>query len=121
MSVLAWCWRCGKTVAMLDEDEWPRMAPLLRQDLEEIKQYRADHGASLDEALKQPHGLAALAEYRAITGIDETAVDVIRHHRRSLHGPECPTCGKPLRTPQASYCLPCRAEAVRAGRATAAD
>ncbi|WP_257388570.1 hypothetical protein [Tahibacter caeni] len=114
MSVLAWCWRCEKVVAMLDEVEWQRMEPLLQEDLREIKQYRSDTGAPLDEALRQPHGLAALAEYRAVTGVEETRVDAIRHHRRSLHGPECPTCGRPLRTPQASYCLPCHAEAVRA-------
>jgi hypothetical protein len=107
---------------MLDEIEWQRMDPLLRQNFEDIRQYRADHGASLDEALAHPPlAEPALAVYREMTGADETVVDRIRHHRRSAHGPDCPGCGKPLRTPRASYCLPCHAAAVQAGRAAMQD
>jgi hypothetical protein len=48
-----------------------------------------------------------LAEFEQITGIRETNPNAIFHHRVSLYGPPCESCGKPLRTPQAKVCGHC--------------
>lgn len=115
MAAKTWCWKCGRDVMMLDEREWLRMEPLLRQNLQAIKDYRAAHNAPLQQALAHPPlAEPALTAYRELTGETETVVGRIRHHRRSLHGPDCATCGKPLRTPRASYCLPCHGARIRA-------
>jgi hypothetical protein len=45
--------------------------------------------------------------YNRITGFGETNVNAVFHHRISLYGPPCETCGKPLRTPQATFCAAC--------------
>ena len=47
--------------------------------------------------------------YEAATGVREESVSAILHHRLSRYGPPCSACGKPLRTPQASYCAACGA------------
>jgi hypothetical protein len=41
-----YCWRCGKSVPMLDE-----VLPFLCEERQQIKQYRESHGAPLPEAL----------------------------------------------------------------------
>jgi hypothetical protein len=50
---------------------------------------------------------AALKEYNHITGAEETNPNAIWHHRRSMYGPPCNSCGKPLRTPKAMLCGSC--------------
>ncbi|MBB4128785.1 hypothetical protein GGR77_004116 [Xanthomonas translucens] len=91
---------------MLDEQEWEAMGPALTQSIVDIQNHRKT-GASLQEALRMPHGLQALQLYEEITGCQETNPDVIRRHRISMYGPPCDACGKPLRTPQASFCAAC--------------
>jgi hypothetical protein len=54
---------------------------------------------------------AALDYFERITGYRETNINAVWHHRLALYGPACAGCGKPLRTPQASYCLACGAVA----------
>jgi hypothetical protein len=73
---------------MLEEHEWREILP----DLE--------HGA-------EDRGQAALVRYNKITGFDETNPNAIWHHRLSLFGPPCRTCGKPFRTPRAKLCVVC--------------
>lgn len=101
-----YCWRCDKVVAMLDEQEWEAMEPALTQSIVDIQNHRKA-GATLQEALRMPHGLQALQLYKEITGHSETNPDVIRRHRIAIYGPPCCACGKPLRTPQASFCAAC--------------
>ena len=48
-----------------------------------------------------------LAEYKRITGYAETNPNALAHHRLSLYGPPCHTCGRPLRTSQATRCGSC--------------
>jgi hypothetical protein len=50
-----------------------------------------------------------LAEYEQLTGFRETNPNAVFHHVASQYGPPCETCGKPLRTPNASFCAACGA------------
>lgn len=94
---------------MLDDAEWELLAPHLGNAIEQLKEYRQRTGASLAQARSVAFGQAALALYAQMTGFEETNLDALHHHRRSLYGPDCAACGKPLRTPQASFCAACGA------------
>jgi len=96
---------------MLTEQEWKRMEPALNQAISDVQQYRVQNKCSLADALEHAHGHTALELYRAITGFAETNINAIRHHRISLYGLPCQACGKPLRTPRASFCAACGAPA----------
>jgi hypothetical protein len=69
---------------MLDEEEYGQVMALWRQD----------------GAMKERLALM-FAEYVRITHYAETNPNAVWHHRLSLYGPPCRSCGKPLRTPQA--------------------
>jgi len=70
-----YCWRCDKVVAMLDEQEWEAMEPALTQSIIDIQNH-CKAGATLQEALRMPHGLQAIQLYKEITGHSETNPDV---------------------------------------------
>jgi hypothetical protein len=95
MKVL-WCWRCGREVPMLDEEEFQLVT--------------SKHGpkvaGAMAERVERFYG-PVVAEYERLTGYCETNPTEVYHHRLSLYGPGCPGCGKPLRTPQAKYCAAC--------------
>ncbi len=91
---------------MLDEREWGEFHPILRASLERTKDIRATTGASIKEA-RLLGCLDALDEHERLTGFRETNVNAVWHHRLSLYGPPCHSCGKPLRTPQATFCAEC--------------
>ena len=76
-----WCWRCQKHVAMLDDTEFKRVMSFNGQEM--------------------------LDEYFKVTGRRETNRSNIWHHHLSLYGPECQTCGKPLRSAEAYKCHEC--------------
>jgi hypothetical protein len=97
---------------MLEEHEWEQVGAALSDGIRQIQDYRALHGASLAEARQHVSGTDALDRYFALTGHRETDIDALWHHRLSLFGPPCSTCGKPLRTPQAKLCAECGARAV---------
>ena len=107
VSQTLYCWRCDVDVPMLDDYEWDIVAPHLSNAIEQIKQYRQTHGVSLAEALDKGFGQEALRIYEKLTGFKETNATALWHHRISLYGPPCATCGKPLRTPSASICAAC--------------
>ena len=48
-----------------------------------------------------------LEMYRLLTGFVETNPNAILHHEIEQYGPPCPQCHKPLRTPQARFCVAC--------------
>jgi hypothetical protein len=100
---------------MLEEHEWERIFPLLRGSIEEVKRYRDASGISLAEAFAKGIGRDALALYYSITGFQELNVNALWHHRLSLFGPPCATCGKPLRTPAARFCAACGADRAMQG------
>lgn len=108
MSKPLYCWRCKTTLPMLDEQEWSQFAEPLGNIVGLIKKVRLEQGLSLPEAAKVA-GLEALYRYREITGFVETNVNALWHHRLSLFGPPCSSCGKPLRTPKAKHCAECGA------------
>lgn len=108
MPVTVYCWRCRRDVPMLTDEEWVEFGPLLHRTLERIKQVRAETGAGIREA-QQIAGKEALARYAELTGFVETNVQALWHHLRSIYGPACQVCGKPLRTKQARHCAGCGA------------
>jgi hypothetical protein len=107
MAKQLYCWRCDMVLPMLDEREWQELEPLLVLSLEDVKRHRAEHASTLPDALSNGLGRRALARYREITGFEETNANALWHHRLSLYGPACTACGKPLRTPRASFCASC--------------
>lgn len=100
-------------VPMLNEDEWLEMSAALTKGLRNIKARRAATGESVAEATTdeqlQMQYAEALSLYKQLTGFHETTPLAVWHHRASLYGPPCATCGKPLRTPLAKLCAACGA------------
>ena len=96
---------------MLEEHEWEQVAPGLRNAIQQIKDYRERHSASLAEARERGFGQEALQRYFEMTGYKEVHPDNLWHHRAALFGPPCAACGKPLRTPKAKMCAECGAPA----------
>lgn len=56
---------------------------------------------------RMPDFQSLLNYYNELTGFNETVHNAIIHHRISEHGPPCERCGKPYRTPLASFCAAC--------------
>ncbi|NUO74784.1 MAG: hypothetical protein HOQ32_02100 [Lysobacter sp.] len=107
MAIDLYCWRCDMVVPMLEDKEWELINPLLRDSISDVQRYRREHGVSLAEAKDQMFGRGALDKYLELTGFSETNVNALWHHHASLYGPPCAACGKPLRTPKASFCAAC--------------
>ena len=100
-------------VPMLDEDEWPAVSAALSKGIRNIQARRAVTGESVSEATTdeqiQVQYAEALTLYEQLTSFQETNPLAVWHHRVSLYGPPCATCGKPLRTPLAKLCAACGA------------
>lgn len=82
-------------VPMLDEDEFASISKLYSQGFQLT-------GKSLKVRFEP-----LCKAYLEITGFNETNPNAIMHHRISLYGPKCRNCGKPFRTPKASFCASC--------------
>ena len=82
-------------LAMLDEDEYRKAYALYGQGMRTREGTRAERFQAL------------LAYYFQITGEMETEPNAVMHHRIAQYGPPCKNCGKPYRTPQASFCGAC--------------
>lgn len=80
---------------MLDDEEFAIAEKLYRNAFEK-------RGFSLKNRFKP-----LLKYYESVTGFKETVPHAIMHHRVSQYGPPCENCGKPYRTPQASFCAAC--------------
>jgi hypothetical protein len=92
---------------MLDEEEFARIAQLLREGMKGMKEFREGWHLSLEEVPIRELLRPALERYNSLTGTNETNVNAIMHHRLSLYGPPCKRCGKPLRSPRAKLCGAC--------------
>jgi hypothetical protein len=89
---LLWCWRCKTEMPMLDENEFRQV----------LKTRSNQPGETLEQQFAP-----VLREYEQITGYHETNLNAVFHHQLSLYGPPCAKCGKPLRSPRASFCAAC--------------
>lgn len=92
-----WCWRCKMEVPMLDEAEFTIASSLLKKAFE-----KDNPSKTLKERFKP-----LVEYYKEVTGFEETNPNVIMHHRIAQYGPPCEKCGKPYRTPKASFCAAC--------------
>lgn len=96
---MLWCWRCQTEVPMLDEDEWTEVETVL---------YPRDTGSGRPAL---PQRLRQVSEvYERLTGWRGVHANAVVHHRASQFGPPCRSCGRPLRTPRASFCAACGAD-----------
>lgn len=82
---------------MLDEDEYAEAYRLYSQGIKNI--YTEDP--------RQERFKPLLDFYKNVTGWDETVPNAIMHHRIAQYGSPCEKCGKPYRTPRASFCAAC--------------
>ena len=92
---------------MLDESEYAAIAGLHRECVFGIKAFRQKWGSPLESISMEERFRPVLHCYERMTGMKETNVNAILHHRLSKYGPPCERCGKPLRTPQAKLCGTC--------------
>jgi len=83
-------------VPMLDQDEFEKVWKLYSWAAQ------ARPGTPLRDRF-----LPLLNYYKEITGFEETVPNAIMHHRIAQYGPPCESCGKPYRTPKASFCAAC--------------
>jgi hypothetical protein len=91
---MMYCWRCGNEQPMLDEREYAECLALF--------------GAAFKTPGTMTERFAPLVRrHQEITGILIDVPGAIMHHRASAFGAPCRQCGKPLRSPTASYCAAC--------------
>lgn len=119
MVKLLWCWRCRMEIPMLEVDEWAVLMEAQRASRTSLGEAMAilerearQRGLPAPEPFPEgsklnPYTYHLLAGYRMFTGFEETNANAVQHHVVSYHGPPCPVCGKPLRTPQAKLCAAC--------------
>jgi hypothetical protein len=91
---------------MFDEDEFTRLSGLYDEGAALLGRY------AIDGRTPEPERVAELFtplqdEYERLTGTRQAHPKTFLHHRLGNYGPPCCTCGKPLRTPQASKCMEC--------------
>jgi hypothetical protein len=92
-----WCWRCKMEVSMLDEEEFAIASKLYSEMFKDINNL-----GSIENRSKP-----LLDYYKSVTGEEETNANAVMHHRIAQYGSLCEKCGKPYRTPQASFCAAC--------------
>ena len=106
-----YCWRCRIDVPMLDEAEYKQLAATYS----ECMRARPDAGLGGRQLCRDGDLNARFAPVRALyaqlTGGVEMYHNAAMHHRISLYGPPCTSCGKPLRTPKAAFCAACGVQA----------
>ena len=90
-----WCWRCKMEIPMLNEEEYSIASKLYSSAFRAKEKTRAERFKPL------------LDYYKETIGFSETEPNAIMHHRIAQYGPACENCGKPYRTPQASFCAAC--------------
>jgi len=80
---------------MLDEKEYQKALQLYKSGF-------TSSGKTIQERMKP-----LIDYYYDLTGFAETIPNAIMHHRIAQYGPPCENCGKPYRTPLASFCAAC--------------
>lgn len=108
MALRTYAYRVGREVALLNEEEWSQIAPLLNDRIKWIKEHRKATGCSIEEARQfEPVGQSALRKYQELTGIALEHPDQLWGVRMNDYGSLCPKCEKPFRTPRAKLCAVC--------------
>ncbi|MCU0494854.1 MAG: hypothetical protein MUD01_24980 [Chloroflexaceae bacterium] len=107
---ILYCWRCKMDVPMLDEAEFAVIHKLYRGGFDATKEFREQHNLSLGHLFIDERFRPVREAYAQMAGWNEPNEHAIMHHRLSYYGPPCKQCGKPLRTPVASFCAACGAE-----------
>ena len=92
---------------MLDEDEFRLVDALFRGSIRATKDFRLQHNIRLEGASIHARFAPVRKAYEDLTGMADCHENAIMHHRISIYGPPCSRCGKPLRTPRASFCVAC--------------
>ncbi len=105
-----WCWRCKMDVPMLDEAEFAIVSNLYSQGIRATKEFRERHSIPLSGAPIEELFRPVREAYVQMTGMVESNENAIMHHRISIYGSPCGRCGKPFRTPRASFCAACGLE-----------
>jgi len=108
MKVL-WCWRCRMDIPMLDEHEFEQVRRYSDEGPQGLIRTPEHEGSDSEAAFMTTGMKRLLDEYNRITGFGETNPSAVWHHRIALYGPPCGECGKPLRSPTASFCAACGA------------
>jgi hypothetical protein len=94
-------------VPMLDEEEFAIMGKLYSEGMSATQEFRLKHNLPLNECSIEERFRPVRDAYERMTGIAESNHNAIMHHRISIYGPPCESCGKPLRTPRANFCAAC--------------
>ena len=92
---------------MLDENEYKIISELYGECMSATKEFRKKYNLPLSNISIDERFKPVRDEYKKITGFEETNHNAIMHHRLSSLGPDCPACGKPLRSPKAKLCPEC--------------
>jgi DNA-directed RNA polymerase subunit RPC12/RpoP len=108
---LLWCWRCGKEMPMLDEQEYTQASRLFGECATATKEFRQHRHVPLDSAISERDFRPIRDWHKQLTGAD-CHRDAIMHHRLASLGDPCRICGKPLRSPRAKMRAACGAPAV---------
>lgn len=92
---------------MMHEEEFKIISKLYSDGIRATKWFREEHSLPLEKCTIEERFSPLLKKYYEITGFEETVPAAIIHHRISLYGSACKRCGKPLRTPEATFCAAC--------------
>ena len=103
--VRIYCWRCGRFVRGLSEQEYEEYSGLFALYKRSLNaaQERGDLDEARELALKEP----LIEACRRLSGEDGLEPSHLFKHRVSAFGPPCPSCGRNLRTPRATQCMVC--------------
>jgi len=92
---------------MLNEDEFASVSRLYSECMVATKQFRQRWNVPLADAPMDELFRPVRLKYEELTGVADCHQNAIMHHRVSLYGAPCKSCGKPLRTPRAKLCGNC--------------
>jgi hypothetical protein len=92
---------------MLDETEFGQISELYSAGMRATKEFREKFQLPLGECSIEERFRPVRDAYERITGMADVHQNAIMHHRISIYGPPCKSCGKPLRTADASFCAAC--------------
>jgi hypothetical protein len=94
--------------ADVGRNEFKIISELYSDGIRTTQEIRQKYNLTLDECPPAKERFQPLLKkYLEMTGFEETVPAAIMHHRISLYGPPCKHCGKPLRTPAATFCAFC--------------